>query len=131
MTNKVQISQIDDLVLLLADGNSPLPAGVSLVGEVFLVSGYTHITGYIYSDVASAVSGMIIEQGLKISDFTDGAAATTGVTVTTSAYTATDIINNAFSVQIVAPFARVIYINGATPQTEFRAYFEARVMRGL
>jgi hypothetical protein len=131
MTNKIAISQVDDLVILLDDGTSPLIAAGSLVGNVFLVSGYTHITGYIYSDVTSAAGGVIIEQGLKIGDFTPGTPATTGVTSTALAYTGGDIINNAYSVQIVAPYARIIYINGASPQTDFRAYFEARVMRGL
>lgn len=131
MTNKVHISQQDDRTLLEADGSSLLGAGASLVGNVIQVSGYSHITGFIFSDVASATDGVIIEQGLIVTDFPAGVAATTLITNSTTTYTAGDILNNAFSVQIVAPFARIIYTNGAAAQTEFRAAFEARVFRGL
>jgi hypothetical protein len=117
--------------MLFEDGSALLGAGVSLVGDVIQVSGYSHITGFIYSDVASAINGVIIEQGLLITDFPAGAPATTAVTVSTTSYTAADIINNAFSVQIVAPFARIIYTNGAGAQSDFRLAFEARVFRGL
>ena len=131
MTNKVHISQQDDRVMLFETGVSLLGAGASLVGAVVQVSGYSHLTGFVYSDVASALGGIIIEQGLLISDFPAGVAATTHVTTSNTTYTAADIVNNAFSVQIVAPFARIIYINGAGAQSEFRLAFEARVFRGL
>jgi len=129
LTNKTHISQIDDRTILFSE--TALGGSASIVGDVIHVSGYTHITGFVYSDVDSATDGLIIEQGLKTTDFPDGAAATTNVTVSTLSYTAADIVSNAFSVQIVAPYARVIYINGAGAQSTFRASFEARVLRGL
>jgi hypothetical protein len=131
LTNKVHISQQDDRIMLFEAGGTLLGAGASLVGNVIQVSGYSHITGFVYSDVASALNGVVIEQALLITDFPAGAVATTAATVSTTSYTAADIINNAFSVQIVAPFARIIYTNGAGAQTVFRLAFEARVLRGL
>ena len=131
MTNKVHLSQVDERNLLLQDGSISLAAGSSVVGDVFQVSGFTHITGFVYSDVDSALGGLIIEQGLMISDFPAGTPATELITNSAITVTGSDILNNAFSVQIVAPYARIIYINGAAPQTTFRAIFEARIIRGL
>jgi hypothetical protein len=128
MTNKTHISQVDERILLFEDGTAPLGAAASLVGNVIQVSGFTHITGFIYSDVTG---GLVIEQGLAIADFPIGTAATSMVTSSALAITAANITDNAFSVQIVAPFVRIIYVNGAGAQTDFRAVFEARVLRGL
>ena len=131
MTNKVHISQIDDRIMLLETGSSLLAGGASLVGDVIQVTGYTHITGFVFSDVDSATDGVIIEQGLLIPDFSAGTPSTTFITNSTMTYTGGDIITNSFSVQVVSPFARIIYVNGASPQGAFRLYFEARVLRGL
>ncbi len=131
MTNKVHVSQIDDRNLFFQDGSTILAASSSIIGEVFQVSGFTHIAGWAYSDVDSATNGLIIEQALDAADFPSGSAATSNVTVTTLTITGADIINNAFAVQIVAPYARVIYTNGGSPQATFRASFEARILRGL
>lgn len=131
MTNKVHISQIDDRLLLAETGTSLLAGAARLVGDVIQVSGYTHITGFIFSDVASAADGVIIEQGILIADFPTGVAATTSITNSTTTYVAGDIESNSFSVQVVAPFARIIYVNGAVAQGAFRLYFEARALRGL
>ncbi len=130
MTNKVHISQIDDRHIFEESGINLLAAGGSIIGDIFQVSGYTHITGFVYSDVASALNGLIIEQAVQESDFPAG-VATANVTSTALTITGADITNNALSVQVVGSYVRVIYINGATPQGTFRAVFEARVMRGL
>ena len=131
MTNKVHLSQVDERNLLFQDGSTVLAAGSSVIGDVFQVSGFTHITGFTYSDADSAMDGLIVEQGLQLSDFPAGTPATTDITNSTITVTGGDIVNNAYSVQIVAPYARIIYINGAAPQTTFRAVFEARIIRGL
>lgn len=131
MGNKTHISQIDDRVILTATDSDILAAGASLVSEVIYVSGYTHICGFVYSDVDSAASGLVIEQGLQESDFPSGVVATEHVTVSEFSVPGADIVNNAYSVQIVAPFVRIFYTNGAAPQTTLRMSFEARIIRGL
>tara|TARA_B100001109_G_C18737127_1_gene414842 strand:+ start:444 stop:839 length:396 start_codon:yes stop_codon:yes gene_type:complete len=131
MSNKVHISQIDDRQLILEDGSNTLSAGGTLIGSVIQVAGYTHITGFAYSDVDSAAGGFIVEQGIQISDFPSGAAGSEFLTISSTAITGGNQVDNAFSVQIVAPFARIIYINGAVAQSSFRLYAEARVLRGL
>lgn len=131
MTNKVHISQMDDRVIAFETGANLLGGGGIFTGEVVQVAGYGHITGWIYSDVASAASGVIIEQALTIDDLLVATPNTTNVTSSTLAYTAGEYVSNAYSVQVVAPFARIVYVNGAAAQSEFRLYFEARVFRGL
>lgn len=131
MTNKTHIAQIDELVLDVVN-NTPLLAGAgTYVGDPVYVNGYTHISGFVFSDVDSAANGLIIEQGLSEADFPAGTAATTSVTRSLFGITGGDMESNSFAVQIVAPWARIIYINGAAAQTEFKLYSEARILRGL
>jgi len=129
MGTQVNIGQIDTEII--ANTTTALGAGAIFVGDVFSVAGYTHISGFAYSDVASAVNGLIIEQGYTATDFPAGTPATTMITRSLYGISAGDIDNNAIGVQIVAPFARVIYINGAAAQTDFRLFFGARIIRGL
>ena len=131
MTNKVHLSQVDDRRILVEAGSNLLAGGASLVGNVIQVSGYTHLTGFVFSDVDSAANGIIVEQGMLLTDFPASIPATAFISHSTTSYTGSDIVNNTFSVQIVAPFARVIYINGGAAQGVFRLYFEARTLRGL
>ena len=104
--NKVHLSQIDERNLLIATDADILGAGGTLISDIVHVSGYTHITGFAYSDVDSAAGGLIIEQALQESDFPGGTAATTHVTVSNFSIAGTNITDNAVSVQIVAPFVR-------------------------
>jgi len=127
--NKVDISQVDELII--ASNTTLLGIGGLFVGSVFSVFGYTHIGGFAFSDVASAVNGLIIEQGFQSTDFPAGTPATTLVTRSLYGISAGDIDNNAIGVQIVAPFARIIYTNGAAAQTSFRLFFASRILRGL
>lgn len=130
--NKVHISQVDSLLLAGAVDANALGGSALFVGDVKTVIGYTHISGFAFSDVDSAApTGIIIEQGLSIADFPVGTPATTLVTVSTHAIIGGDITNNVLQVQIVAPFARIIYVNGGGAQTTFRLYFAARMARGL
>ena len=122
---------MDDRVMAYETGTTLLAAGGIFTGEVMQVAGYGHITGWIFSDVSSATSGVIIEQALTVSDLLVATPNTTNVTSSTLAYTAGEYVSNAYSVQVVAPFARILYVNGAAAQTAFRLYFEARVFRGL
>lgn len=129
MADKVNISQIEHKHLVESITN--LSAGSSLVGEVTAVDGYTHITGFAFSDVSSILNGVIVEQGLQASDFPAGTPATSLVTISTFTLSANDIVTNNYAIQVVAPFARVIFINGPVAQTKFRIVFEARILRGL
>jgi len=129
MSDKTNLGQVD--TLLMANSATPLGAGALFVGAVQNVSGYTHISGFVFSNVASAVNGLIIEQGYGITDFTVGAASATLITRSVYGISAGDLDNNAFAVQIVAPFARILYTNGAGAQATFRLYFGARILRGL
>lgn len=135
MSNKTHLSQVDDLVVSVLDSNTDatvlLTSGETYYGTATYVSGYTHMTGFIYSDVDSAASGVIIEQALREADLPAGAAATTGITHSLFSLTGGDMESNSFSVQLVAPWVRVIYINGGSNQTEFKLYFETRILRGL
>lgn len=125
---KIHISQIDRITLL--SETEPVAANVTIISDPKPVGGYTHIVGFIFSDVASALNGVIIEQAMSLADFPPGVPATTNVTRSIFTLAANDTITNTYSVQIVAPFVRIIYINGALPQTSFRAFLEARVLRG-
>jgi len=127
--NKTNLGQVD--TLLLAFTTTPLSGGALYEGEIMNLTGYTHISGFAYSDVASATDGLIIEQGYQPTDFLIG--STTPSLITRSVYSiiAADIDNNAFAVQIVAPFGRIVYVNGAGAQSLFRLYFGARILRGL
>jgi len=131
-SNKVHLSQIDTLIVGAAVDADILGAGASFFGEVITVAGYAHISGFAFSDVDSASpDGIIIEQGLSPADFPSGALSTTHTTISTHAITGGNITDNALQVQIVAPFARVVYVNGGAAQTTFRMYFAARSLRGL
>jgi hypothetical protein len=144
-SNKVNISQTDILisaehigsgsaVALLRQGDVGLLAASGVFyGDPIYVGGYTHLCGYAYSDVDSATDGLILEQGLQLADFdnTTPAAATENITHSLYTIPGANIIDNAFNVQIVAPFARIIYINGAAAQTAFRLVGYTRVIRGL
>ena len=139
MTEKINISQIEVKELYNETGGATIDyvgVGGVIASDVIYVGGYSHITGYVYSDQASAVDGVVIEQCQRSDLFTgtspiDWAATTTKVTSSSMTYTAADIISNALSVQVVAPFARIVYVNGAITQTIFNIYFCARIIRGL
>jgi hypothetical protein len=127
--NKVDLSQVDELIL--ASNTTVLGAGALFVSTPVSVLGYTHISGFAFSNVASAVNGLIIEQGYQATDFPAGTPATSLITRSLYGISAADMDNNAFAVQIVAPFARIIYTNGAAAQATFRLFFGARILRGL
>jgi len=98
---------------LKAERIETLGAGATYMSSSFKTSGYSKIVGYVYSNVASVADGVVIQQchddnfavGVVESKFTMGA----GVTL-------------AFSVDVVAQFARMVFINGPTGQEVFRLY---------
>ena len=109
-----------------------LGAGATYFGDVFTVSGYSHIAGFAYSDVDSATpDGIIIEQGSDRDDFPAASVGSANLTVSSTAITGGNITDNALQVQIVAPFARIVYVNGAAGQGAFRMFFAAKLIRGL
>lgn len=127
--NKVELAQLETLTII----NSAVSLGAAgvLVGPTIYVGGYTHISGFAFSDVASAANGLVIEQAYAAADFPIGVPSTSLITRSLYGIAAGDMDNNAFAVQVVAPFARITYTNGAAPQTSFRIYFAARILRGL
>lgn len=127
--NKVDISQVDEPIL--ASSTTVLGAGGLFISAPISVLGYTHICGFVFSNVAGAVNGLIVEQGYQSTDFPAGTPATSLITRSLYGISAADMDNNAFAVQIVAPFARIIYTNGAVAQATFRLFFGARILRGL
>jgi len=144
--NKVHLSQNDILEIanfvgsgsttaLIRQGDSPalLAASGSFYGDVVYVGGYTHLCGFVFSNVSSATNGLVIEQGMQASDFDilTPALSTANVTRSRFAITGGDIDLNIINVQLVAPFVRIVYTNGGSPQTSFRIYGFARVLRGL
>ena len=145
MSNKTHLSQVDIFVAanhigsgsplaVLGQGDTGFLAAAGVFfGDLIYVGGYTHLCGYAYSDVASASNGLVIEQGMKSTDFDTATPASETDNITRSRYTiaAADIDNNAFNVQLVAPFVRIIYTNGAGAQTAFRLFGFARTLRGL
>jgi hypothetical protein len=132
LTDKVHLAQIEVKELFARNISNILGANALDIGDVISVGGYSHISGYVYSDVASAApGGVIIEQAASQADFATDAISTENVTVSTIAIAAGNIVDNSLAVQIVAPFARVIYVNGAAGQAAYKAYFAARIIRGL
>lgn len=129
MSNKTHISQIDHLAVMAEITN--LAANATFISSPQHVGGYTHLTGFVYSDAGSVLNGLIIEQAMQLSDFPSNAPATANVTRSLFTVSANETVTNNYSVQLVAPFVRIIYMNGAAPQTTFRAFFEARILRGL
>jgi hypothetical protein len=104
--------RINELSGVLASTTTPLGANGTYTSGSLTVSGYGRIVGTVFADQAGT---LYIEQS---SDGTNWDAST-GVSV--SAGTPAS-----FSVEVVAPTARVRYVNGATAQTAFRLYVRAR-----
>ncbi len=96
----VQTASTNTTVALAASG--------TFTGTNVLVDGYSLITGTVYSDQAGT---------LYIDQSSDGTNYDVTTNVSVSAATGVS-----FSVQVVAPNARIRYVNGATAQTTFRLY---------
>jgi len=122
--DKVSLAQVEYHIVAFTD-DVLAPAAV-YTNTIDSVIGYTHLCGLVYSDQNSATDGLSIEQAASASDFALGY-------YTRSTYTMVggDTENNAFSVQLVAPFLRIRYTNGGTLQTVFRLVAGARILRGL
>lgn len=96
----------------VCDENSsttPLTSGATFTGTATLTNGYGIIYINVYSDVASATDGLVIEQSSDGTnwDFDD-------------TYTIPAATGKTFSVQPAGRYVRVKYTNGGTNQTEFR-----------
>lgn len=93
----------------LADSTTqPLAAGDAYTGAAFPVAGWGRIVGSVYSDQAGT---LYIEQS------PDGVNWDVVVSINYAAGT-----TPGFSVEVLAPEARLRYVNGATAQTVFRLY---------
>jgi hypothetical protein len=93
---------------------TPLDANGVFTSEVLNSTGSARITGIVFSDQSSATDGVRIQQSIDGTNWDYE-----------SLFTLTGGTGLAFSVELVAAYARVRYVNGATAQTEFRlaAYF--------
>lgn len=121
---KTSLSQVENYIV--ADTTTALGSGSTYTSDIEYVGGYTHICGLVYSDQSSATDGLSIDQAASEADMTAGY-------YTRSTYTmvGADVDDNAFSVQLVAPFVRIRYTNGASAQSVFRLLATARIVRGL
>jgi hypothetical protein len=123
---KVHIGQME--AMQVAASNTPLLAAAAFVSPIFSVRGFSNISGFAFSDVGSAVTGLRIQQAADMADFaTISPFALTAGTSTKYTIVGGDLFTNAFTVEVVAPFARLVYTNGAAPQTTFRLWAAARL----
>lgn len=88
---------------------TPLLADGVFTGEAVLTNGYGIVYVSVYSDVASATDGLVVEQS------TDGTNWDFNDTYTVPADT-----GKTFSIQPAGRYIRVTYTNGGTDQTAFR-----------
>lgn len=103
----------NDLSGVLDSTTTVLGDGLTYTGSAFHVAGYGHIVGTAYADTAGT---------LYIDQSSDG---TNYDVVSIIPYTAAD--TKGFSVEVVAPTARVRFTNAAgAAQTAFRLYVRAR-----
>jgi len=106
----------NDLSTVLAQCTTPLPAGASYVSGFFNVDRYGKIVATIYADQpgtlwieeTSSSSGEVIDADEMIP------------------YTAGE--KRGILVEVVAPYARVRYVNGDADQSEFRLIVRGRVI---
>lgn len=99
---------------VLIDGTTT-PLGAAATYETatsFVCGGNARITGTVFADQAGT---LYVDQSSDGTNFD----TTTSVSVTAST-------GAPFSVEVVAPYGRLRYVNGATAQTVFRLYAFAR-----
>jgi len=106
----LKVSVIDD-PLLAADA--------IYTSDSFKTDGYDKIVGYVYSDVASATDGVVIQQ-CHDGDFTAPA-------IVESRFTLSAGETLAFSVELVSEFVRIWFKNGPTGQGIFRLFCYLKV----
>lgn len=123
MSSKENIAQQE--IKEVANSDAVLAAAGAFTGNIYYVAGYSTIVGFAFSDVDSATNGLVIEQAADSADFASGY-------LTRSRYTIIggDVDTNAFEVEIVAPFVRIVYTNGASNQAVFRLWATAKLIRG-
>jgi len=100
---------------LKASTRTTLLANATYRSDSFKTDGYDKIVGYVHSDVASATDGVVIQQ-CHDGDFSDETV------IVESKFTMSADVELAFSVDIVAKYARIKFVNGPSNQTEFRLY---------
>lgn len=93
---------------LVDSTTTPLGAGGSYTGTPFSVAGWGRIVGSVYSDQAGT---LYVEQS------PDGANWDIATSINYAAGT-----TPGFSVEVMAPEARLRYVNGAAAQTVFRLH---------
>ena len=99
----------------VADTAVVLAGGAAYTGSSVSTFGFYTITGYAFSDQASAANGFSIEQSADgtnwdVKDQSSVAAST----------------EKPISIPVAAPFVRVVYTNGGTLQGSFRLHVALR-----
>ena len=100
-----------------------LAGGATFTGEPMDILDASIVYVTVYSDVASATDGLVIEQGIKISD--------TYYWDSDDKYTIPANTGKTFSIQPALPYLRVKYTNGAGAQSAFRLTTIAKKGNGL
>jgi len=109
------ITVAQNQLLEIVSTDDLLTGNAVYTSDIIYVAGNSRIIGMIFSDQSSAAGGLVIEQAQNSADFASGY-----VTRSTQSYTGNAVTSNTFAITIVAPFARIKYTNGATPQGIFR-----------
>jgi hypothetical protein len=131
MANKVQIADSTDVGLgtatnpLITSGVSGVPSvntanssavaltgGAAFTGTAVDVSGYSSINVSVFADQASATNGLSMQQSSDATNWDVVDAYTVPLMTAGNGKT--------YSVQVAARYFRVVYTNGATPNTLFR-----------
>jgi len=105
-TDANEIAQILDVEGQPVASAAPLGATATYTSGIFLTQGFARIIGSVFANVAGT---------LNIDQSPDGQNWDATNTIAVTAATATPV-----SVEIVCPFARLRYVNGAGAQTTFR-----------
>lgn len=102
-----QVSQAGSLVpQTQSSTNVPLAANVVLTSKTFAVSAFDKIVGSVFADQTGTLD---VYQSYNGTDWDVQSS------ITVSASTPTG-----FNISVVAPYAQLVYTNGATAQTTFR-----------
>jgi hypothetical protein len=91
-----------------ASTTTPLAAGATYTSAVFTCAGFARIVGTVYADQAGT---LYVEQSADGTNFDSS-----------SSFSVSAGAPFGFTVEVVAPNARIRYVNGATAQTVFRLY---------
>ncbi|GAJ03280.1 unnamed protein product, partial [marine sediment metagenome] len=105
----VQVDVTGQDMVIAGSTTAPLGANGTYIGSSFGIDGYAKIVGISYADRAGAADGLEIQQSPDNEnwDYASKHSPSAGTAL-------------AFSVEVVAPYARPRYVNAGTAQGTFR-----------